>query len=247
MVGRGRAPARVITVLVPPGSLAPGAHIPLDDDTVHHVRVRRGAAGERARALDGAGSVAEGTLATSHGSAVFVAETVERRPRPATLVVGVGAGDRERFLWLVEKLTELGATAIVPLETDRSLTVATRLRAGQEERLRRRAREALKQCGAAWMPEVAPPMALAAFAAGHADGQRWLADAAGAGPPAALGAGPVAIAVGPEGGFTDGERGALLAAGWTPCRLGPATLRFETAAVAAAAVVAAARLREGTP
>lgn len=237
----------MITVLVPPGALVPGARVPLDDDTVHHVRVRRAADGERVRALDGSGCVAEGTLQPAAGTAVLAVETVERRPRPTPLVVGVGAGDRDRFLWMVEKLTELGATAIVPLETERSLTVGTRLRAGQEERLRRRAREALKQCGAAWVPEVPAPVALAAFAESHAAGHRWLADADGAAPRTAGATEPVAILVGPEGGLTAGEREALLAAGWTPCRLGPATLRFETAAVAAAALVAAARLREGTP
>ena len=48
---------------------------------------------------------------------------------PPELTLAVGAGDRERFAWLVEKAVELGVTAIVPLETERTAGVATRLRA----------------------------------------------------------------------------------------------------------------------
>jgi len=53
----------------------------------------------------------------------------------------------------------------------------------------------------------------------------------------------VTVVVGPEGGLTAGEADRLRAAGYRPMTLGPFTLRFETAAVAAAAIVAAARQR----
>ena len=49
---------------------------------------------------------------------------------------------------------------------------------------------------------------------------------------------PTRIAIGPEGGFTDAEVAAALAAGWQSVDLGPRILRVETAAVALAAVVA---------
>ena len=48
--------------------------------------------------------------------------------------------------------------------------------------------------------------------------------------------------VGPEGGFTDGETAAIQAAGFRPVALWRSTLRFDTAAVAALALVARARL-----
>ena len=91
--------------------------------------------------------------------------------RPPALTLAVGAGDRERFEWLVEKATELGVTCIAPVETERTAAVATRVRAQHVEKLRRRALEAVKQCGAAWAPEVREPEPLAAFLARPADGR----------------------------------------------------------------------------
>jgi 16S rRNA (uracil1498-N3)-methyltransferase len=150
-------------------------------------------------------------------------------------VLAVGAGDRDRFTWLVEKATELGATAILPLDTERTRGVATRLRPGGEVRLARRALEALKQCGGAWAPEVLPPMTLGAFLEVHGSGHgaRWLGDAEGASPVPVAGNVPALAVVGPEGGLTADERNLLLRAGFAPVRFGPHILRFETAAVAA--------------
>jgi 16S rRNA (uracil1498-N3)-methyltransferase len=51
------------------------------------------------------------------------------------------------------------------------------------------------------------------------------------------------VVVGPEGGFSEAERDAIARGGYRPIRLGPNTLRFETAALAAAMAVTAARLR----
>jgi 16S rRNA (uracil1498-N3)-methyltransferase len=99
------------------------------------------------------------------------------------------------------------------------------------------------QCGSAWATEVADPVSLAELIAGARDGVRWLAEAGGSPPPAELDAGPVTVVVGPEGGFTPGEADRLRAAGYHPVSLGPFTLRFETAALAAAAIVVAARQR----
>jgi 16S rRNA (uracil1498-N3)-methyltransferase len=232
----------MITLLVPPG-VAPGAREPVEEAERHHLRVRRAAAGERVALRDGLGLVGTGRLAAAgHDWAVEV-ETVERRPRPAALTLAVGAGDRDRFAWLVEKAVELGATSIVPLETERAGSVATRLREPGLARLRRQALEAIKQCGAAWALEVESPQPLAEFIARTEPGLHWLADAAGAAPAAALDGTPVTVVIGPEGGFTEPERGTLLSAGYRPMALAPHTLRFETAALAAAAVVTTARLR----
>jgi 16S rRNA (uracil1498-N3)-methyltransferase len=177
------------------------------------------------------------------GSWTVEIDTVERRPRPAALVLAVGAGDRDRFGWLVEKATELGVTELVPLETERTAGVASRLRDGQLDRVRRQALEAIKQCGAAWVPDVHAPEPLARFVARDRPGRRWLAEAGGPPLPAELDGSPVTVVVGPEGGLADGERAALAAADYRPVGLGLHTLRFETAALAAAAAVATARLR----
>lgn len=226
----------MIAVLVPPGALAPGAVLQLDDEEARHLHVRRVAPGYPVTLLDGQGGTAAATLEpTSGGWRAHVSE-VRTEPRPPTFVLAVGAGDRDRFADLVERAAEFGATAVVPLETERSRSVATRVRTGHLARLRRKAREALKQCQGAWAPEVLEPVPLAAIRDG-ARGMRWIADATGV-PPGPLAADDaLTVAVGPEGGFTDAERDSMVAAGFLPVRLGPRVLRFDTAAVAAAAAV----------
>ena len=242
----------MITVLVPPGVVTPGAapgrRERLDDAEQHHLRVRRAQEGERVALRDGAGLVGIGRIAIAGKAWEVEIENAERRARPAALTLAVGAGDRERFGWLVEKAVELGATRIVPLVTARAGDVATRVRDNHIEKLRRQALEATKQCGAAWAVEVDEPATLAAFLERNEverqePGLRWLADASGDAPPATLDGVAVTIVIGPEGGLEDQERAALLGARFRPLALAAHTLRFETAGLAAAAAVTAARLR----
>jgi 16S rRNA (uracil1498-N3)-methyltransferase len=104
---------------------------------------------------------------------------VRREPAPVPVTLAVGAGDRERFGLLVEQAAQLGATAVVPLQTERTSGVSTRLRGEHLERVRRRGREALKQCGAVWAPEVGELRTLPEFLGGLSAGARWLADPEG--------------------------------------------------------------------
>jgi 16S rRNA (uracil1498-N3)-methyltransferase len=228
-------------VLLEAGDWTGGPAGRLAEGEEHHMRVRRARDGERVQLRDGAGLVGTGRLLRQGRSWEVEVDAARRVGRQPALTLAVGAGDRERFEWLVEKAAELGVTAIAPLETECSAAVATRLRAPQVEKLRRRALEAVKQCGTAWAPEVREPEPLAMFLARNPDGARWLADSDGGGAGAG-GGGPLTVLVGPEGGLTDAERAAARAAGYRPVRLGPNVLRFETAAVAAAALAMAARL-----
>lgn len=193
---------------------------------------------------DGEGLVGDGVLRGAGDAIEVVVARVERKPRPAPLRLAVGAGDRDRFAWLVEKAAELGVTEIVPLETARTAGVESRVRAGaqQLDRLRRRALEAVKQCGAAWAPVVHDVARLDAFLAQPPDGTRWLADVSGEAPPAGFGCGALTILVGPEGGFSEDELARARAAGFRPIRFAEQVLRFETAAIAAAACAASVRL-----
>lgn len=242
MVGR-RRPAGAVNVLVPVGSLVPGARINLDALEVHHLRVRRAAAGEAVRLLDGAGGVGAGTLELGKKGAVVTVGEVHTEAAPVPLVLAIGAGERDRFAWVVEKAAELGVTEIVPLETEHTRGVASRIRSAQVERFRRRTLEAIKQCGATWAPLVRDPVPLEEFAAEPRTGIRWLAALEGGVPPAGVGPDAVTIAIGPEGGFTAEERWALESAGFTPVRFGDHILRFETAALAGAVYTSVARKR----
>ena len=231
-----------MTVLVRPGVSA-GRREELDEGERHHLRVRRARAGEVVALRDGAGLVGTGRLAESGGEWLVDVDAVERRPRPVDLTLAIGACDRERFGWVVEKAAELGVTRIVPLESERTAGVASRLRDTHLTRLRRQALEAIKQCGAAWALELESPVSVADFAARPRAGAAWLADAEGAPPPTALTDAPISVVIGPEGGLSAPERTALRSARFEPVVLAQYTLRFETAAVAAAAAVATARLR----
>jgi 16S rRNA (uracil1498-N3)-methyltransferase len=233
-------------VLVPAGSLAVGSRIRLPADEAHHLRVRRVAPGQRVRLLDGAGVVGLGTAHEEDDGWAVSVESLATVPPPEELIVAAGAGDRERFAWLVEKATELGATRIIPVETERSMSVSGRVRPEHLERLQRRSLEALKQSGGAWAPRVAPPTSLEDAIEAGRDCTRWLASASDEHVPESFTRGPLAVLVGPEGGFTAHERDRALHAGWQPVRLAPAMLRFETAALAALALAAAARVRVGT-
>ncbi|MGH7497498.1 MAG: RsmE family RNA methyltransferase [Gemmatimonadales bacterium] len=233
----------MITVLLPPGAGGTGSTCRLDDEEAHHLHVRRASIGEAVGVRDGVGLVGAGRLVRQGESWSVEIESAEVIPRPADLILAVGAGDRDRFEWLVEKASELGVTAVVPLETTRTAGVATRLRNQHLEKLRRQAREAVKQSGVAWATAVEVSVALDHFLSEPRTGALWLADAAGDAPPAGLGSESVTVVVGPEGGVTASEREALLAAGYHPVRLGAHTLRFETAAMAAAVAVSAARFR----
>lgn len=230
----------MISVLVPPAGLVPGGVLQLEPEEAHHLRVRRVAAGERLRLLDGVGGVGQGTFGPDAAGATVRVDQVDRVEPPRPLRLLVGAGDRDRFGWLAEKCAETGVTELHPVESARAQAVAARLRPAHLERLARRARGAIKQSGAAWAPVVGALASLEEAIARAGDGPRWLADAAGE-PAGGMAAPPVAVAIGPEGGFTPEERALLVQAGFLPVRLGPHVMRFETAAVAAAVLARSAQ------
>ena len=215
----------------------------LREGEAHHLQVRRAEPGEVVELRDGEGLVAPGTLRRTGATWSVEVGAVERVAPPSPLVLAIGAGDRERFAWAVEKATELGVTTVIPLECERTAGVATRIRPQHLDRLRRHALEVVKQSGAAWATRVDEPAPLDALLGQPRDGACWLADAAGGVAPAVLDDAPLTVVIGPEGGLTPDERERVLRAGFEAIRLAAQTLRFETAAVAAAAVAVAARLR----
>ncbi|HET7599988.1 MAG TPA: RsmE family RNA methyltransferase [Gemmatimonadales bacterium] len=233
-------------VLVPEG-VAPGDLVPLSSSELRHLRVRRAAHGSEVELRDGRGLAGRGLLRLDGRSAAVEVRTTERVAPPVALALAVGAGDRERYAWLVEKAAELGVTDLHPLETERAGSVGPRVRAGGLDRLRRRALEALKQCGATWALCVHEPEPLAQWLARSRPGALWLGDPEGDAPPRLDRHAPVTVLIGPEGGLTGAERDSVRSAGYRPVRLGPHTLRFETAALAAAALVWTARVGGGGP
>ena len=223
---------------------APGASLRLPRGEAAHARARRLRTGDAVILVDGRGAEAAGRVGRVSKDGIEI--SVERvaaesaKPGPA-LVLLVAAVRMERLSWIAEKATELGATRLVLLQTER--TQAFRAAAASSGRLERVARAAAKQAGAAAWPVITGPIgAREAFAAETAP-LRFLLDASGMAFPAALAPRAAAIAVGPEGGWTPAEYLAARSAGWSPARLPATTLRAETAAVAGLALVRAARDR----
>lgn len=225
-------------VLVAPGTLVTGALLEVAESEQHHLRVRRAEPDHDILLLDGAGASALATLERGGGgTAMARVGLVQRVAAPAATLLAVGAGDRERVIALAERCTELGVSRLIPLETERARTVDNRFRDASVGKASRRAREACKQSGNRWATTVEPPQALDTLGQ-RFPGMRWLVGAVHGGPCPAIGASdPIGWIIGPEGGLTDSEADTvrtLLAA--TPVRLSEAVLRFDTAAIAAAAV-----------
>ncbi|MBW8744508.1 MAG: 16S rRNA (uracil(1498)-N(3))-methyltransferase [Sphingomonas sp.] len=133
--------------------------------------------------------------------------------------------------WLIEKATELGAARLQPVITHR--TIVDRLNL---DRLRANMIEAAEQCDRTALPELREPIKLPSLLKGWEESRMLLfADETGGLPIAEIArAGPSAILVGPEGGFTPDERATIRATpGATAISLGPRILRAETAAAAA--------------
>jgi 16S rRNA (uracil1498-N3)-methyltransferase len=206
----------------------------------HHLaHVMRAKPGHEVTLFDGSG--AEFSARVTHvGRAEIELEVLDRREvcrelsMAITLGVALPKGDRQR--WLVEKATELGAARLVPLVTRRS---NDRESPGVLEKLRRAVIEASKQCGRNRLMAIEPPTALESYIEAPHAGLRLIAHPGGE---PLVSADPlpgeIALAIGPEGGFTEEEFAAARAAGWTPVGLGSRILRIETAALALLATLA---------
>jgi 16S rRNA (uracil1498-N3)-methyltransferase len=145
---------------------------------------------------------------------------------------------RTRLDWLVEKATELGVAALFPVWTARTQVERVNL-----DRLRAHAVEAAEQSERLSVPEVRAPEPLDRFLAAWPGERRLIVcDESGAGEPigdaaARLPPGPVALLVGPEGGFDETELDAIGKLSFvTRVGLGPRVLRAETATLAAVAI-----------
>jgi 16S rRNA (uracil1498-N3)-methyltransferase len=214
----------------------------LDRAEAHHLQtVLRVRTGDAVMLFDGRGHTRRMVVSSAekHGLALTPTAAPETHPRPVcavSLFACISKG--KRMDWTVEKAVELGASRIVPVISDHTIV---RLDAedgdAKAERWLRVAEEAARQCGAVWIPEIAPPVSFDAslslvaqtapvFVAALTPDARPLRNALAAHPRPPAQAGWF---VGPEGDFTSEELNALLAAGAVPVSLGPLVLRAETA------------------
>jgi 16S rRNA (uracil1498-N3)-methyltransferase len=166
---------------------------------------------------------------------------LRRQPRPPDLHFLFAPLKHARLDYLVEKAVEMGASRLQPVITRHTQVARVNL-----DRMRANVIEATQQCGILSVPEVADP---AAFNVAIGEADRLLVfcdeDAEVKDPVAALAAAaragaPLAVLIGPEGGFAEEERDALhQRPNVVRIALGPRILRADTAAVAALALVQA--------
>lgn len=230
-------------VFVPSERLS-GEKVVLDGEPHRHlVKVLRLQPGSDVQIFDGGGTEIEARvvavgprtieLALGHRRAVALA------PVSITLLQAVPKG--ERMDLIVQKATELGVVAIVPVLADRSVA---RPGAGRTRRWQTIAQEAARQSARADVPAISDPLPLAEAVARAPEGARFVLweEEHGQSLRRALDGGPRAITllVGPEGGFAVGEVVEARTHGFVPVGLGPRILRVETAAIVALALVQAA-------
>ncbi len=236
---------RLIRVYVE-APLAPGGRVAIAGSAALHVtRVLRLRAGDPVTLFNGDGIDYPSRINALRSSSVEadILGTAAARPESPlalTLVPGIARG--ERIDLVVQKATELGVNAIVPVATARSVVkLDGESRGKKHAHWRGIAVAACEQCGRARLPLIAEPLALADWLQQPAPpGARRIQLAVGASESlviAAAGALAIELLVGPEGGLAPDERDAALAVGYRPCRLGPRVLRSETAAIAALTVL----------
>jgi len=216
------------------------------EDGHHLARVLRLRVGETVTVADGGGRWRPygltGIRAGGGTAEVRLAATGPVDSEPAlwprlAVAFALTKGDKPELV--VQKLTELGADRIVPVLAERSVARPEAAKgAAAVERWRRIAREAARQCRRARLPQIEELRPLADLA-GHpavvvAERGGDRADVLGEAP-----GGEILVVVGPEGGLTRKESEGLKP--WARLGLGPHILRAETAALAAAALLAARR------
>jgi 16S rRNA (uracil1498-N3)-methyltransferase len=213
------------------------------EDARHLTRVLRAEPGQRYEISDTrCAYLAEIVEARGERVVFRVLEPIPTAALPASIILAASLIKFDRFEWLVEKATELGVARILPVAATRSekgLMEASRKRAARWMRI---AHEAGQQSRRLRPPEILPAVPFESCLALTADYRYFLDDSAAVPllavlpqhrPPGAA----IALLAGPEGGWTDAERQAAIAALWTPVSLGPQILRAETATLAALAVV----------
>jgi 16S rRNA (uracil1498-N3)-methyltransferase len=148
----------------------------------------------------------------------------------------------DRMEWAIEKLTELGVARMVPVIAQRSGHHLTKAAVTRLRRWRKIVHESAQQARRIAPPEIGEPATLKQIAAAVQGSRIVLSEAeGGVSLKAALSQSqaPLALAFGPEGGWTAEEVQMLQNSGWKSASLGSTILRAETAAIAAVAVVLA--------
>lgn len=226
--------------------LAAGATVTLERAQGHYLtHVLRLKAGQGVLLFNGHDGEWHANIGETGKRGVGLAAIAQIRPQttPADLHYLFAPLKSARLDYMVQKAVEMGVSRLQPILTQHGQVARINL-----ERMRANAIEAAEQCGILSVPEIAEPLPLTRLIA-QREPDRWVVfcdeDADAANPLTALQSvprdAPLAVLIGPEGGFAEDERTALIKLPHVArLSLGPRILRADTAAVAALAVVQAA-------
>ncbi|MDR6225061.1 16S rRNA (uracil(1498)-N(3))-methyltransferase [Desmospora profundinema] len=219
-----------------------GDQILVEGDDVHHMtRVMRMRPGDRVVCCDGEGTDLLAVLEDVKGDRVLlrVLERTPSRGEPAVAVTVAQALPKgDKWEWVLQKGTELGAASFLPVLSDRSVVKLDGKKADKKrERWQKIIKEAAEQSHRGCVPPVQPVVdwdgLMQAFSV--CDRVIFAYEKGGVPLNQALADGPfqsLMIVVGPEGGFTSEEAEQARTAGALPVSLGPRILRSETAPLA---------------
>ena len=223
-----------------------GRFIRLDaEESGHCVKVMRHRVGDEIHVIDGAGTMYTCRL-TDDNPRGAEAAVLRAEPgwgsHPYRLTVGCcPTKNNDRFEWFVEKATELGVDAVVPLIGEHS-----ERKVYKPDRARRIALSATKQSLKAALPEITEPESVRAFVQAPREGLKLIAycfeedEAPRISIRKALAEYPgkeITVLIGPEGDFSPEEARLALGNGYLPIHLGASRLRTETAALTAVEAV----------
>ncbi len=231
--------------------LAAGVRISCDNEQANYLlNVLRLRTGNTILVFNGRDGEWRATVATAgkRGASLEITEQTREQEGGPDIHYFFAPLKRARLDYMVQKATELGVARLVPVITRRTIAERVNL-----ERLRANAIEAAEQCGILRVPDIGEPAKLE-HVLGRWDNSRRLIycdEAAAVGDPVAVlrkafgeraadlaNSPPVAVLIGPEGGFDPSERDILMSKPFTvPISLGPRVMRADTAAIAALAIV----------
>ncbi len=234
-------------------TLATGVEIDLPGEIAHQARdVLRLAKGEAIRLLDGKGGEYPARLTEVSRARVRIIpgeRMVGAAEPPARLTLYQGMLKAAKFEWVLQKGTELGVGAFVPVISSRAVAATEAMGAAKRQRYERILIEAMEQCGGTYLPTLAAPLALERAlieaTAHHAatlipwEGEPSLTVRAGLRQALASHTSDIpaiALFIGPEGGFSADEIALARSYGALPVTLGRRILRAETAALVAVAL-----------
>lgn len=228
-------------IFVAPEQLAAGELVIRGDEHHYLARVRRARAGDPLELVDGTGRRAAATITrigtTDTVLAVGAPETIVAAPPFVRVLVPLIKGDRMDYV--LEKLVEVGADAIVVWPAARSVVrLEPERRDARIAKYQAAVQAAARQCGRAQLPVLTWADDLSRGLATLPSGARFVLDPTSDAPLDPAGAEDVTLVSGPEGGLAPDELDTLL--GFSPVGLGPRILRAETAPVVAVALVRAA-------